>query len=187
MSDHVVRPAAPGDEAGIASVQIRAWVESYQAILPAQLLEPWGPDELTRVWRRRINRAEQSSFTYVAATGDGDISGFGTCGATRHVALPASAEIPLLYVLRRAQRKGLGRQLMREMAASASATGRGSIGLWVLARNTRAIRFYDALGGICVGERTGRFGGVPTREIGYVWPSDILARSGSLKGAAAQK
>ena len=186
MSDQVIRPAEAGDEAGIAFVQITAWAESYRDILPAELHEPWKLDELTRVWRRRIDGAKTSSATFVATTGSGVISGFGTCGATRHVSLPASAEVALLYVLRNAQRRGMGRQLMRKMAGHASETGRRSIGLWVLAQNTRAIAFYDALGGICVGESAGRFGGVATRELGYVWPSDILARSGQLKGAAAR-
>ncbi len=186
MSEHVIRPAAPGDEAGIALVQITAWIESYRTILPAELLEPWKRDELTGVWRKRITGTQKSARTYVATTADDSVCGFGACGPTRHGALPASAEIPLLYILRRAHRNGLGRRLMRKMAEFAHETGRHSIGLWVLAQNRRAITFYDALGGICVGERDGRFGGVRTRELGYVWPSDLLARSGMLKGADAR-
>jgi ribosomal protein S18 acetylase RimI-like enzyme len=186
MSDYTIRTARPGDERGIAATQIIAWAQTYDGILPDRLLKPWEEDALTAIWYRRLAEPKSRALTYVTETGDRQIAGFGICGQTRGRALPTTGEISLLYLRRSVQRKGAGRGLMRAMAAVLQTRGYRSTGVWVLAENDRAIRFYEALGGIMIASRTGQFGGHATRELGFAWPSGLLSRSGALKGAAAR-
>ncbi len=187
MNHFDVRKAQPGDEKAIADVQIRAWKETYRSILPAPLATPWENNDLERIWRDRIARTQNSSTTIVVADAvadsDDTVVGFGICGKGRDRVLPATAEIPLLYILRQFHGHGLGRRLMRSLASHACESGHSTTGLWVLSANEQAVRFYRALGGIQAVERHGRFGGHVTHELGFIWPSALLARSGSLKGA----
>ena len=182
-----IRQAQPGDEKAIAAVQIRAWEETYRNILPEPLITPWQHDELERIWHRRIRPAQSVATTIVGTDGNGTIAGFGICGNNRSSALPTGSEISLLYILRQYHSCGLGRGLMRSLATAANARGHATTGLWVLSANTAAVRFYQALGGIQVVARQGRFGGYTTHELGFIWPTGLLKRSGSLKGANVER
>jgi len=186
MKDYTIRSARPGDERGIAATQIVAWAQTYEGVLPDRLLNPWQEHALAAIWQRRLAEPTSRALTYVAETGDRQIAGFGTCGQTRGRALPTTGEISLLYLRRSVQRRGAGRNLMRSMSAALLSRGYRSTGVWVLAENDKAVRFYEALGGIMVASRTGQFGGHATRELGFAWPTGLLARSGALKGAAAR-
>lgn len=103
----------------------------------------------------------------------GGIAGFGNCGPRRDVPLPFAGEILALYVLRRAQRRGLGRRLMAAMSEQLAAGGLGSVALWVAAANAPARCFYDALGGRVVGNRPRRKDGWP-EEVAYGWDDTSL-------------
>lgn len=181
----IVRVAREGDEAAIAETQIVAWAQTYDGILPDRLVNPWKKDDLTAIWRRRLVEPRSCALTFVAEQPDEQIVGFGICGKRRGRVLPTGGEISLLYLRRSGQRKGIGRRLMRMMAAALRNRDYASTGVWVLAENTNAVGFYEALGGIQVASRTGQFGGYATHEVGYAWPTGLLARSGALKGAAA--
>jgi ribosomal protein S18 acetylase RimI-like enzyme len=187
MTSYAIRQARPGDESGIAATQILAWAQTYDGVLPDRLLKPWEEPALATIWKRRIGEAGSRALTYVAETSDKEIAGFGICGQTRGRVLPSTGEISLLYLRRSIQRQGAGRRLMRAMSAALLARGYRSTGVWVLADNDKAVSFYEALGGIMVASRTGQFGGHATRELGFAWPSSLLARSGALKGAAARR
>ena len=58
----------------------------------------------------------------------------------------ADAEIYSLYLLREAQGRGIGRALLRVVAAVLQQRGFKSVGLWVLERN-RSRGFYESCGG----------------------------------------
>lgn len=79
------------------------------------------------------------------------------------------AEISALYVLKRAQGCGLGRELMRWLAVRMGAAGLDGVALWVLESNTGARGFYEALGGIPVAERLEDRGGAEVRAVAYGW------------------
>ena len=46
--------------------------------------------------------------------------------------------------------------------------------LWVLSTNMAGRGFYEALGGVYVGEKTEEMAGVTLREVAYGWP-DLAA------------
>lgn len=182
MSETRVRIAQAGDETGIARVQIDAWAQTYDGILPDKLLRPWDGKSLTGIWHKRISDPVARAQTFVAEGRNGRLVGFGICSRKRGQVLPTSGEIALLYLLRSAQGQGTGRTLMRALARASAERGRHSIGAWVLAENENAIGFYECLGGIRAVERNGNFGGYRTHEIGFIWPTGLLSCTGELKG-----
>lgn len=186
MKHATVRVARRGDESAIAETQILAWAQTYEGILPDRLVTPWKQDDLAEIWRRRLDEPISRALTFVAEWPDGRICGFGICGKRRGQTLPTGGEVSLLYIRRSAQRRGTGRELMRAMAGTMLERGHRTTGVWVLADNHNAIAFYEKLGGILVADRTGQFGGHTTHELGFAWPTGLLARSGALKGVATR-
>ncbi|MFN8538235.1 MAG: hypothetical protein U0232_12255 [Thermomicrobiales bacterium] len=54
-----------------------------------------------------------------------------------------------------------------------------SLLLWVLDTNATGRGFYEALGGVPVGEKTEELGGATIREVAYGWPdlTELLTRT----------
>lgn len=70
--------------------------------------------------------------------------------------------------LQNAQGKGIGRQLTVAVARALMARNFTTMLVWVLAENP-ACKFYEALGGQAVTEKTETIDGKALREIGYGW------------------
>ena len=97
------------------------------------------------------------------------IAGFADAGGQRDASLSFAGEIYAIYVLRRAQRRGLGRRLMGAMAHQLGAAGFPGASLWVAAANAPARRFYEALGGRLVGQRTETQEDWQVETVAYGW------------------
>ena len=74
-----------------------------------------------------------------------------------------------LYVLRRAQRRGTGRELLIRLLASMAERGMESAGAWVLRENNGARAFYRALGGVEGDEFAVESDGHRHVEVSCVW------------------
>jgi GNAT superfamily N-acetyltransferase len=85
------------------------------------------------------------------------------------------AELYAIYLLQREQKKGVGKMLVRELAAALRTRDFKSLIVWVLARNL-AVGFYSHLGGSQVAEQQIEIGGARLTELAFGWPSlDALA------------
>ncbi len=78
-------------------------------------------------------------------------------------------EIWSLYLLRRAQRRGLGRALMADAARALLREGKRSAGAWVMTENASAMGFYAALGGRVLTRRTVDYRGWALDETAFGW------------------
>jgi ribosomal protein S18 acetylase RimI-like enzyme len=157
--------AVPDDAEALGAMHVQAWCETYAGLVPQHVL-----DNLDRAARGRRWREAIGSDAHVFLVRDvGAIVGFGACGPPRDNDLPYAGEIGALYVLRQAQRRGIGRALMDAMARDLAAAGRGNAALWVLHGNMPAQRFYEALGGRKVAERTRARDDWALHEIVYAW------------------
>ncbi len=169
MSAFAVRTGGTEDVDAVARLHIAAWVETYTGLLPDGVLQEISVAERTALWQRVL--ADSRSAVLVAECA-GALAGFSACGPQRSEALAQQGydgEITAIYVLRRFQRRGIGRALM---AAASEALGMRSFnaaGLWVLDRNEQARRFYQRRGGVVVGTRTDSVGGVVVGEVAYGW------------------
>ncbi|HEX3916793.1 MAG TPA: GNAT family N-acetyltransferase, partial [Caulobacteraceae bacterium] len=81
----------------------------------------------------------------------------------------ADAEVFTLYVVRAAQRAGVGRALLKSAARVLRAEGAKSLMLFVLTRNDPARRFYERLGGEVFAEVASNGWGRGLTETGYRW------------------
>jgi GNAT superfamily N-acetyltransferase len=159
-----IRPATPDDAAAIAAVHVLAWRESYPGLVPDSVLAALDPARRTEIWHAAIPRGG-----VFVAEDDADLVGFVAWGPQSDTALPFAAEIHALYVLRRAQWRGLGRALMGAAAADMRQAGFHSLGLWVLDGSAPARRFYETLGGRLCATRQDTREGWTAHETAYGW------------------
>lgn len=155
----------------MAKVHITSWRETYPGMLPDPMLARLSiADEAIR-WQRMLDRPQAwgEAISFVADR-QGAIVGYGSCGEQRTLLLRDrgfTSEISELYVLRCAQRQGVGSGLMKAMAGALLERGHRAMSLWVLDKNMAARQFYEALGGTPIAEKRIQFA-----EVAYGW-SDL--------------
>ncbi len=163
---YAIIPAGPGDAVDLARVHVRAWRETYPGLLPQVYLDRMSVVAHARRWRHRLMNGDE--VTLVAETAQG-LAGYCSGDWARSGARPGEAEIATLYILRRAQRSGLGRRLLMSTARALAARGATSLAIWVLRDNAGARRFYERLGGACERERDEAIGGGLVASVAYRW------------------
>jgi GNAT superfamily N-acetyltransferase len=149
-----IRAAKADDAETIARIHVASWRESYAELMPAETLQGLDIAERAGHWRNILTAGPGSGATFLLElAGEGPI-GFASCGAQRSERLAALGyvgEFEALYILRRGQRRGGGRALMRAMARHLLGQGWTAASVWVFRDNPPARRFYEALGGVATG------------------------------------
>lgn len=169
-SSPTIRLATNADVLGMAKVHILSWRETYPGLLPNTMLNKLSISDQAIRWQRLLDHPHRpnGSILYVADLLN-EVIGYGSCGEQRSQQLHTkgfTAEVTELYVLRRAQRNGVGSNLLRAMAGALVKRDHRAMCLWVLEDNEPARRFYERLGGTKIAERRGRL-----REVAYAWPA----------------
>ncbi|HEY6379545.1 MAG TPA: GNAT family N-acetyltransferase [Candidatus Dormibacteraeota bacterium] len=166
-----VRAAVPGDEDGIAGVQVAAWRDAYARIVPRDFLDGMSEARSANGWRRLIGEGQRTIL--VAEAAGGDVIGFASGGApARDAGVGADAELDAIYVQPGRQRSGTGRLLAAAVASAAAAAGARTMVVWVLTANLSGRAFYERLGAVASPERVRDidFGwGLPIEEMAYRW------------------
>ncbi len=133
------RLACPEDAAALARIHATGWRESYPGQLPARVIAMADEARLLPLWQRTLTEDR----TRVAIAGD---LGFAEAGPQREAVWAKRGfpgELYAIYLLRKAQGRGLGRALM----ARALGPAPRPFTVLVLETNTGAHGFYEALGG----------------------------------------
>lgn len=160
--------ADAADADAIARLHALSWRTTYVGMLPDFFLE--GPlDENRRaLWRTRFEFGSAERHTVLKAVVDGEIVGF-ACVLLDADPLWGSL-LDNLHVHPFRKRLGIGRLLFSAARDAVAATHSLHFHLWVLAGNTSARRFYEALGGTAVEARSIEVVPLITvPEIRYVW------------------
>jgi len=159
-----IRAATAADAIAIARVHVESWRTTYAGIVPEEYLA--GLDETFRVklWQEWL----ASGAVVLVAERKGEVVGFVHAGGIREAVESADAEIYSLYLLREAQGRGIGRGLLRVVAAVLQQQGFTSVALWVLERN-RSRGFYESCGGRLARSRVIEIGGARLMEVAYWW------------------
>lgn len=141
-----VRKAKVGDEIRMAAIQIAAWRRAYSGIMSPALLDALDINQKTAMWRNALERAGKGS--YRVAEVNGRVEGFAVFGPARDKDLNGSesAEIVSINIDPDKWGFGLGRSLLNSMIERLSTDGFGSIYLWVVEQNERAMRLYQRNG-----------------------------------------
>jgi ribosomal protein S18 acetylase RimI-like enzyme len=168
----MIRRATPADIETIARVHVQAWEETYRGMVPDAAFEDHSLDVRLTQWRAIVGNV--AILVRVAEISEG-ICGFASGGKARP-GLPAEAEIYSLYVLDAVKRRGIGSALMLHLRDALAAASFRTLGLWTLANNTRARRFYEAMGGRAGETRIDRRSNLAYEDISYIW--DDISRMG---------
>ena len=169
MTGVTLRPARPGDAAGIARVHVETWRATYAGLVPATYLVGMSEAGQTLFWQKLIARRGKDSLLVAEAGAGGPLVGFGNCGPSRDRAMGAAGEVYTLYVALDWQGRGIGRRLLKGLFETFVGAGIGDAFLWVLADNPARF-FYEAVGGQRSAERREPFAGSLLDEAAYVWP-----------------
>jgi GNAT superfamily N-acetyltransferase len=162
-----VRPAALPDATEIASVQTASWQTSYRGILPDSILDTMDPAR--RVGTRREILQDSGALNLVAYdTTHGDLVGFANAGPSRRQG-QLVGELYEIYILDRAKRYGLGRELFDVVTDWCRSRHMATMIVWVLENNTHARRFYEAMGGHVSGQAHSTVRGFGVVEVSYVY------------------
>ena len=169
----VVRRALESDAETLASVHVTAWREAYSELLPAEMLSRLDVADRAERWAGIIaDFSRENAGSAFLAVEPGGAKGFVSVGEQRDQALADrgySGEITAIYVLEAAQRRGIGRALLREAATHLRRSGHTAAALWVLEKNWKARRFYEALGSRPVAQRQETRPDALLHEVAYAW------------------
>jgi ribosomal protein S18 acetylase RimI-like enzyme len=162
----MIRSATARDAPAIARVHVSSWLSTYRGLLPDDFLESLSETNYTERWNRVI--AEGTSKVVVAEDGS-DVVGFASGGRERAGEQGFEGELYAIYVLDSAQRRGLGRELVRSMVDGLRELGLTNMIIWVLRDNRPARDFYERLGGVYVRAQPITIGSGTLEEVSYGW------------------
>jgi ribosomal protein S18 acetylase RimI-like enzyme len=157
ITDFIIRAARALDAGTIAELNLACWRETYAGLVPAETMAALTLEERIAYWRAVLDvSAEIRPSVSLALNADGEAIGFSSWRphALALRGLGRGADISAIYLLKRAQRRGAGRALMRRMAEEMRENGANWTTLLVLRDNLPARRFYESLGGRRFGRET---------------------------------
>jgi len=163
-----IRRASVADAEAIAQVRIDSWRASYRGIMPDAYLDGMKTEESTRLWTRVLSAGSDAACTFVAEI-DGELVGFAAGITLAEPKLEFDAELTALYILPSAQRAGIGRRLLTQVAATLAAAGAPDMLVWVLAQNAKAREFYAHLGAELLAEQAFKWDELDLIEVAYGW------------------
>lgn len=162
---NTIRPARLRDAPAIARVQVQSWREAYPGLVSQAHLDRLDVALATERWIRRIGARVARIFV---AEHEGRVVGFASAGPPQQPELGYDAALYTLYVLRSAQKLGLGRGLFEAARDAMQSEGHRSLYCWVIEGNSAAA-FFRRLGGKSRGEKLVEIGGGPVTENLFVW------------------
>jgi ribosomal protein S18 acetylase RimI-like enzyme len=163
--------ALPEDCRSIAEVHVQSWRAAYGGVLDAAFLSGLSVDHREVSWRQVLSEGKSE---LLVGTEAGSVIGFSSFGPSRDSdAPPHRGELWALYIRPDTWSTGAGRELWQATRARLRSKGFSSMSLWVLERNTRAIRFYSTAGFVAEpgSEKEFELGGTKVRELRMVHAS----------------
>ena len=172
LDESTIRPATVEDARSIEEVHVASWKTTYRNIFLASLLEGLSVDQRETGWKEILSQGG-AGLTLVACDSEGQVIGFASCGAERIATLSCDGvscdgELQAIYLLESVRGQGLGTLVVRRVARELQSRGFSSMVVWVLALNPYR-KFYEALGGVKIGEKTIERGGQEFVEVAYGW------------------
>lgn len=164
-----VRPAEPAEATAIARVHDACWRATYQGMMPDSVIAGSAFADREAMWGRLLGTPVAQRCAYVAEDAAGAIVGCAWGAREESGDAVYRGELYGIYLRAEHQRHGLGRRLLRAVAANLLAQGYPSLLLWALAANHPARRFYEALGGQLLRAKDTVIGGATVPEVAYGW------------------
>jgi ribosomal protein S18 acetylase RimI-like enzyme len=173
-----IRRARPADAPAIGAVHVATWRTAYAGVLPDAYLAGLSPLRHAAGYEQAITDRHNGHAVFVAVASGADapegtpagqsaVVGFVSGGRARRPGL-GQGEIETLYLLEDFRERGVGRRLMRAIAAHLAAVGCRSVVLWVLQDNPTRW-FYRRLGGKPAAQEVIRFAGQTMEQLAFAW------------------
>ncbi len=169
-----IRTAQMEDAVAIAHVHVESWRTTYAGIVPDAYLA--GLDEIlrARLWSEWLG----NQALVLVAEWNGRVVGFAHGGATREPLEACDAELYAIYLLKDAQKRGIGGELLGAMANALLERNFKSMAVWVLEQN-RSRLFYEKTGARMAMSKVIEIGGAKLMEVAYTWADlKVLTESG---------
>jgi len=159
-----IRVATVQDAGAIARVHVESWQTTYAGIVPEAYLSSLDVVQRESSWQEWLGL----DVDVFVAEVEGEVVGFVGGGAIRDPVEGFDAELYAIYLLREAQRRGIGMALLKRVAGSLMERGFGSMVAWVLEDNSSGW-FYSRSGGVRVASKEMEVGGVMLPVVAYGW------------------
>jgi GNAT superfamily N-acetyltransferase len=169
MGEAIIRKAVSTDASAIASVHVASWRTTYKGMVPDTVLENLSHERRANWWTHVLTQPTGDECVFVAEASESGIVGFASGGHERTGEYPSNdGELYAIYLLASHHRQGVGSRLFHAVAETLVEQGFHAMMCWVLEENPSR-RFYEAKGGIRIGQKTVEMGGVELQEIAYGW------------------
>jgi GNAT superfamily N-acetyltransferase len=183
-----IRLAQLEDAPAMGRVMVDTYLAAHRGQIPEEAWEKrrqeWTYEVSERGWSRALREIADGTSPYgclyVAMDDAGGIVGLAMGGPADEEAGGAAGPLGAvyaLYVRPEHQGRGLGRELVRAVAAHLARHGMTALEIGCLAANVPARRFYGALGGVVAGEREADEEGFMLPEVVYRWADTRTLRS----------
>jgi ribosomal protein S18 acetylase RimI-like enzyme len=134
----LVRSATLADAPVLGKIHYSSWMETYTGLIDSKFLQSRSPSQSADKFLKDGLR------NFLVAEVDGEIVGYSAYGPCRDQDLEETGEIYALYILKKAQKLGVGKRLL-EFAVRLMGD-KNQFSLWVLETNQNAIQFYQHCG-----------------------------------------
>ena len=162
-----VRRARHSDADAIAGIYVRSWRDAGKQFLPSQFLASLSVEEHASTWADAIELGTQRIRVVEMA---GVLVGFASFGLSRDEGAGATDfELQAIYVDPPSTGSGAGFALWVQCFEEMRLASASRVMLWVLEKDVRLIRFYQAAGFVqdAGARRSVELGGVPFDEVRY--------------------
>lgn len=179
-----VRLATAVDAPAMGAVMVESFLAAHKDQYPAAVwqkrVDEWTPAVSAASWAERLHEfaalqaadKEPDFCLFVAVDTDHTVVGL-IYGSARKDDLnrrTGVGEIGAIYVKPSTHGKGAGRQLVHAAATYLARIGMTELQIGVLAANSAARGFYEAIGGQVIAERSYKEEGIQLPELVYGWP-----------------
>ena len=151
MTGIFIRTANIDDAQMIADFHVKVWRHTYQELAPAEAYTVLNEQHRGKQWKEKLSANDSSQVVLIAEI-DGRTVGIGAAGRPSESIFDGRGEIKFLYVDPDFKRRGIGRELLAQLATHLRKMHYQGAALSVVKGNESAIAFYEALNGRQAGE-----------------------------------
>jgi ribosomal protein S18 acetylase RimI-like enzyme len=151
MTGISIRTANIVDAQMIADFHVKVWRHTYRDLAPAEAYAVLNEQYRGKTWKEKLSSNDSSQIVLIAEI-DNRTVGIGAAGEPAELMFDGRGEIKSLYVDPDYKRRGIGRELLAQLAIHLRKMQYQGAALSVVKGNEAAIAFYEALNGRPVGE-----------------------------------
>lgn len=160
-----IRSAHVADMAAVGEIVAESWRQTFQSLLPRDVLSSITPEAQKARHERTFVRDE---VHYHIASKAGEVIGFASWGPGRDPGFSMPYELYAIYLRPKSERQGIGRLLFESVIANITTLGCPGFYLTALAMNPNRA-FYARLGGVEADAPNIQLGDTSYAQVGFIW------------------